>query len=297
MVILTPKLTKKALPLAIGACVVLALVVPARWQRDWVGPFGQLATLLVAPVSGPVKRLAHFVAPTPVPASDSFVGQLKQENDELRTQLLAERAEAARLRTLLEQQRVMITQTPGGVTHLPASVIAASSDNTMLTVRAGTRDGLGAGDVATVNFVHLLGKVNAARTRDASVVPITAKNAGDIEGVVIVDGLTMTLKARLSPTGKGTLVGDVEDKRTEDGKAIEPQVGQDVRLLDNAGWPQTAQMLIIGLIEDVRPSPRQPLRKQITVRPQVGDHSRVGEVVMQMPLQRERLASEREDAR
>ncbi|HLP84206.1 MAG TPA: hypothetical protein VK157_07645 [Phycisphaerales bacterium] len=297
MVILTPKVTKKALPITIGACVVLALCVPARWQRDWVGPFGQLASMLVAPVSGPVKRLVQFVAPTPAPVSESIVAQLKQENDELRTQMLAERAEAARLRGLLEQMRVMISQTPDGVMHVPATVIMTGMDSGVLTVRAGQREGLDIGDVATVNAVQLLGKVTAVRTRDASVVPITAKNAGDIEGVVIVDGLTTTLKTRLKPAGNGTLEGDVEDKRSEDGKAIEPEVGQEVRLLDNAGWPQSAQMLVIGVIEDVRPSPRQPLRKQITVRPQVGDLTRVGEVIVRLPMTRDRVGGEQEKPR
>jgi hypothetical protein len=296
MVLLTPKVTSKALPITIGACVVLALLVPARWQRDWVSPFGQLATMLVAPVSGPVKRVVQFVAPTPAPPSDGYVAQLKQENDELRTQLLAERAEAARLRTLLAQQRVVISQTPEGVTHVPASVIMASSDARTLTIRAGKRDGIEASDVATINFVHLLGKVTAVRTRDATITPITAKNAGDLEGVVIVDGLTTTLKTRLTPVGDGTLAGDVEDKRAEDGTPIEPAIGQEVRLLDNAGWPAHAQMLVIGVIEEIRPSPRQPLRKQITVRPAVGDLSRVGEVVMRLPMQRERIASEREES-
>lgn len=294
MVILTPKLTNKALPICIGACVLLALCVPARWQRDWVSPFGQLATMLVAPVSGPVNRVVQFVAPTPAPPSDTYLAQLKQENDELRTQLLAERAEATRLRTLLEQQRIMISQTPDGVVHVPASVIMASTDAKTLTVRAGTREGLGEGDVATVNFVHLLGKVSAVRSRDATITPITARNAGDLEGVVIVEGLAMTLKTRLTPAGDGTLVGDVEDKRTDDGKPIEPAAGQEVRLLDNAGWPAHAQMLIIGKIEDVSPSPRQPLRKQITVRPVIGDLSRVGEVVLRLPMQRDRIAGEDE---
>lgn len=292
MVILTPKLTNKALPICIGACVLLALCVPARWQRDWVSPFGQLATMLVAPVSGPVKRVVQFIAPTPTPPSDTYLAQLKQENDELRTQLLAERAEATRLRTLLEQQRIMISQTPDGVVHVPASVIMASTDAKTLTVRAGSREGLSEGDVATVNFVHLLGKVAAVRTRDATVTPITARNAGDLEGVVIVDGLAITLKTRLTPAGDGTLTGDVEDKRTEDGKPVEPAIGQEVRLLDNAGWPAHAQMLIIGTIEEISPSPRQPLRKQITVRPVIGDLSRVGEVVLRLPLQRDRIASE-----
>jgi hypothetical protein len=44
-----------------------------------------------------------------------------------------------------------------------------------------------------------------------------------------------------------------------------------------------AQMLLVGTVERVEPSPRQPLRKLVVVRPIVGDLLKVSEVVLQIP--------------
>jgi hypothetical protein len=268
-------------PACVGACALLALAVPSR-RQSWVRAPAQLVELLVAPVSGPVSRLCAWVSPRPAPASPGRLGELEQENAELRTQLLAASAENEHLRDLLAQARVLAAQGVVGVDQLPAPVIGASADlaRPTLTLRVGTRDGAEPGTVATVSFVHLLGRVTEARPRSCTVLPITARASGDLDAVIMRSGAP--LRAQLSPAGDGTLVGDVEDKRDGAGEAVLPSVGDEVRLRDSVRWPASAQMLLVGKVEAVEPSPKQPLRKIVRVRPVVGDLLRVGEVVLHL---------------
>jgi hypothetical protein len=103
-----------------------------------------------------------------------------------------------------------------------------------------------------------------------------------MECVVVLDGAA-TVRCRLAPVGKGLLQGDLEDKRDESGAPIEPPAGAEVRLSDPTRWPADAQMLIVGVVERVEPSPRQPLRRVVVVRPSVPDLTRVGEAVLRIP--------------
>ncbi|MCX5690933.1 MAG: hypothetical protein NTV94_14310, partial [Planctomycetota bacterium] len=61
--------------------------------------------------------------------------------------------------------------------------------------------------------------------------------------------------------------------------AIEPVVGQVVRLADGR-WPTSAQMLLVGKVIAVEPSPDGPLRRLVTVAPSIERLERVSEVVI-----------------
>jgi hypothetical protein len=96
-----------------------------------------------------------------------------------------------------------------------------------------------------------------------------------------------SLIALLKPQGDGTLKGEVG---TDAGPSLgaggtanprlEPKPGQTVRLADRT-WPSAAQMLIVGTVTRVDPSPTQPLRKVITVEPTLR-LDRVSEVVLRL---------------
>jgi len=60
-------------------------------------------------------------------------------------------------------------------------------------------------------------------------------------------------------------------------------VGQTVRL-DDPTWPKAARMLVLGRVERVEPSPDQPLRRVITIRPTVAGLDRLSEVVIWTPV-------------
>lgn len=267
-----------------GLCVVVALFVPARTQQPLITPFATLVEFATSPVSGPTSRLVRWLRPVPVPPSSAELGVLQQENLQLKTQLLAMQADNARLRELLEQQRVLVGSGTAGLDQLPASVIATSSDlaSPALTVRAGQREGVEVGTVATVDFVHLFGRVASVRPRTCTILPITARGSEALSAIVtLANG--RTLLTQLAAVGDGSLMGVIEDQRDANNQPILPNVGDEVRLSDTSRWPRDAQMLLVGKVVSVGPSPAQPLRSQIVVRPAVGELSRVREVVLRLP--------------
>jgi cell shape-determining protein MreC len=262
---------------------VLALAVPMRWQ-GWVTALGGLTQTLVAPVSGPVTHLVRWIAPAAPPRpSDEHYASLEQENQQLRTQVFAHAQENQRLRDQLAQLRVVVPSGNATVDFLPTQVVGASSDlaGQAVVLRAGSRDGVQVGDVVTTDFVQVLGRVASVTTRTCTVLPITADKAEDFEAVVMTT--PSTLRCRLAPIGGGLLRGDLEDKRdAKTGAAQEPKVGDEVRLSDPTRWPASAQMLVIGTVQAVEPSPKQPLRKVVVVRPTVPDLSKVAEAVLRV---------------
>jgi cell shape-determining protein MreC len=285
MALAQPKHARNALPIAVALCAVLA-ITPARWQ-GWVRPLGTLAEVLVAPISGPINRLRSWIAPHPRPADDAEVERLRQENAELRTRVLAASSEAQRLRELLAQQRVIV-RAGEDVDHVPASVVASSpnASNPVLTVRAGSREGVSQGALATLGFSTLVGRVSDVRSRTSSIIPVTSRSFGDFDGVVLTRSArgvdSPTLRTRLTPRGDATLVGDIEDKRDASGQPILPQPGDEVRLSDMTRFPAHAQMLLVGTVVEVAPSPRQPLRRIITVRAAAEDPTRLSEVLLRL---------------
>lgn len=291
---------RSLLPACIGLAAVLAVLVPASWQK-WLSPASGLAEVLVSPVSAPLARFHRWLSPVPELATDERLAALEQDSQEQRTRVLSLLEENGRLRALLEQARVRPADSMGSVDQLAASVTGTGSDvgSPVLFVRAGATQGVDIGSVATVQFVHLLGRVTGVRPRAATILPITSPASGALDAVVLTAGVAGGLRAQLKPAGDGTLVGDVEDKvDVGTQQAHEPKAGDEVRLADPTRWPMHAQMLIVGKVERVEASPRQPLRKTIVVRPMVGDLMRVSELVLQIPSAEaggRRLANERDE--
>ena len=279
--------------LVLIATAVLALFIPARWQ-GWATALGGLTQTLVAPVSGPITRLVRWVAPvTPPKPTDEHFASVQQENQQLRTQLLAQTQDNQRLREQLAQLRVIVPGNSATVDFLPTQVVGASSDlsGQALVLRAGARDGVLVGDVVTTDFVQLLGRIVGVTQRTSTVLPITAVKGDELEAVILA--APGSVRCRLVPSGNGTLRGDLEDKRDmATGKAIEPVPGDEVRLNDPSRWPASAQMLLIGVVESVEPSPRQPLRKFVVVRPSVPDLTRVAEAVLRITPQGRQAAAD-----
>lgn len=162
---------------------------------------------------------------------------------------------------------------------LAASVIGASSDlaDGLLTVRAGRDEGVTEREtVAVVNGVHLVGRVESVAARTSRVRPITRSGAGWIQALVYIDRPGgKAYRCQLRGADDGTLKGDLE----EGAQGIEP--GQEVRLQD-ADWPDTAQMLVLGRVESVGAKEGAPLRSVIIVRPDL-QLERVRRVVLRIP--------------
>ena len=166
----------------------------------------------------------------------------------------------------------MLTDLTGVVvTHLSAAVHAGNSDPAapILRVRAGSDRGVVQGSIATARGEQLVGRVVSIGARSCVVLPITSRAGGPLRGTVILDDAQLSgLACTLEPVGDGTLRGPVEDRRDgATGRAILPEPGALVRLDDPERWPPHARMLVLGRVERVEPSPDQPLRRVLIVRP------------------------------
>lgn len=274
---------KRALPFVIVVIFVLALL-PLDWIR-WVGWFGGLAQTIIAPVSAPASRAAGFLRTGGGRAAPPEVVQrLEQEKDHFRLLYEQQKAEILRLQRLLDDLRADVLRTDTPTRQLIRPVIGRSSDLTssVVTVRAGARDGALPQMPVAIQAVQLYGRVETVRERHCLVRPITDRDAGGIDAIVMFD-TGHTLRCRLSPVGDGSLRGRVEEETAETGPL---QPGLLVRLADDS-WPTYVQRFEIGRVESIEPNPDQPLRQIITVRPRLDDLARASEVSLVIPIEDE----------
>lgn len=275
-------LAHRVFPATVVVALICALAVPAKYQR-WVAGAGDALRVVTAPVSGPVRWVAAWIAPRRQ-IEDERVAELTRQLEFARGVSLQLDQENARLRQLVKDLRVDLgpAKRPS-IRQIEASVIGTSSDpgSGLLTVRAGAHEGVQAGAVAVAPGLQLMGRVVAAAERTSTVRPITARGAEPLAALVVLqEGSADGLRCTLLPAGDGTLRGPVMDRRDPtSGAAIEPKVDQLVRL-DDPSWPAGLRLLlIVGRVTAVEASPDQPLRRLITVRP-LTDLDRMGEVLV-----------------
>lgn len=281
-----PGKTRQLLPLTFVILTLLAFT-PVRWV-SWLSSFGQLMQTLVAPISHPLAGLSRWLSPADrAPPKPEQIRSLENEIEAVRLERLQAVAENDRLRAMIKElQRGLAVDPELGVIQISVPVIGSAGDlaDPLLTIRAGLKQGVSRNTIAVGDGLQLIGRVVDSGERTATIAPITSKSSGGLSAVVLMDessagGLACTLLAR----GDGTLHGDVEDRRDPATNIpIEPKVGAEVRLKDPNHWPRSAQMLLVGRVESVEPSPKQPLRKVVTVRPTIPNLERVSEVYLRI---------------
>lgn len=294
--------SNRARQLLIAVVLLLSVLsfLPLSWL-GWLKSFHNVHTLLTAPISNPISNVSRWALPAKGPAiDDPAVAAFEEKIEEL---------DAALKRTLIENQRLnaeladmrMFRQLNPGVSFMTvtAPVIGTASDLSagILRVKGGTRQGITVASIATGPGLQLVGRVNGVSPTTCTVVPITARNAGNIRARIMLasdpsnaDGLACSLV----PAGDGTLIGPVEDRRAP-GSAdpIRPSIGQLVRLDDPGRWPAMAQMTLIGVVERVEPNPDQPLRSLVVVRPRIDRLERLAEITIRLTPGDETAGGER----
>jgi len=281
-----PGKTRQLLPITFVILAVFA-ILPLRWV-SWLSSFSQLTQTLVAPISHPLAGLSRWLAPADRARDESeTIRALEDDREEVRVQLLQALDENDRLRaTIKELQRGLAVDPDLRVVVISVPVIGSAGDlaDPLLTVRAGRKQNVDRNTIAVSSGLQLVGRVVDAAERTCTVAPITSKSSGGITAVILIDESSANgLACTLQPRGDGTLVGDVEDRREAlTNTVIEPKIGAEVRLRDPNHWPRSAQMLLVGRVESVEPSPKQPLRKVVTVRPSIPNLERVSEVMLRI---------------
>jgi len=278
-----PAIIRYAGPLTIGLLILLALA-PVRYTR-LVGDIGAVVETVITPIAGPITSLSRRL--TRQESSDpEDLTRLERESERWRTLYFQSQAQNEVLRRQVRQLQQGQALNPLPVQQVLRRVVGTSSSlsSRMLRVRTRASDGVEENTVATVDGIHLLGRVvDVPSPRLCWVRVLTDPASGALEGVVLAGNSpdAPQLACRLRPGEGGTLRGEVEhrlDPGTQQPIEIEP--GAQVRLADET-WPRSSQRLVIGTVERIEPAPNQPLRRIVVVRPAV-DLDRVTEVVLRI---------------
>lgn len=282
-----PALSQRAPTITLVLLCVLSLAVPARFHR-WADWLQDKVSILAAPISQPLVLASAWLRGSGTSMTDEAQLAYEEKIAFLEAELLRQRQEHARLTQVirdLQSGLEMVRDQPVRVLQAGVFGYGTEARSPVLRVQAGAAQGVSPQSFAIAPGLQIVGRAFAIADRTCTVKPITARGAETIAGMVIIaEGNPDGLRCTLSPSGEGTLRGPVEDRREPTtSAAIEPVVGQTVRL-DDPTWPKAARMLVLGRIDRVEPSPDQPLRKIITVRPVVAGLDRLSEVVLWTPV-------------
>ena len=281
--------SRSMLGMSVALCAVLAIAPPAATR--WTAALSPPAVTLVSPIAGPVNSILS-ASPLSGPTPDERVAvEAVAQRDQLLQQKLQLELENEQLRRLVKDMQRGLELNPGlTVRQYTAPVIGRTSDlsSDSITVRAGAKQGVERGAVVVARGVHLVARVSQVADRYCTVLPITDKAVGIISGVVMLTDQTagptcQVVSRRSSPQSGGgaglvMLVGEGQFFDPASQRPLAIEVGMTVRLQDE-NWPRSAQRLVIGKVAAIEPSPDNPLRQLIVVRPEI-DPTRVSEVTI-----------------
>lgn len=271
--------------LALSILLMLVLALAPVKVLSVVSFLRQPLQFVLAPIQAPVRRVVVWLLPPPLPSGLdlSAYEQLAAQHADLQLRFQQQSREVEELRTLVRDLSRSAELNQGSpVRQVIAQIIGPGADLSggLLTVRAGTREGVEVGHVVALRGVHLFGSVRRVGARTSEVLPATHPSSGKLNAVIMLDDALATVGAtcQLEPVGDGTfrgLVADVREQITMNPVPVE--AGMIVRLSDE-GWPRNAQMLQIGRIERVE----QGQRRVVVVRPE-HQAERYSEVMVRVP--------------
>ena len=291
---------RTALTIAIIALIVLSFAPPRL--ASWVGAFSGPVRTVLAPLSTPFEYVLNLRQSDRElsPNESETLSLIRQERDGYLRETNQLRSENDELRRVIAELQQGLDLNPNlPVRQFQAPVIGSAMElsSRVMVVRAGTREGVEPNaSVAVVRGVHMVGRVvGEPDARTCRVQPFTDKSAGLIQGVVMLGPTQFGPACVLEPRGDGTLTGRlrsesvllptgaksaaVDSASGDPGAGIKP--GMIVRLADD-GWPPSAQMLELGIVELVEKPADNILIRTIVVRPKYRI-DRVSEVTIRAP--------------
>ncbi|MGD9693175.1 MAG: rod shape-determining protein MreC [Phycisphaerales bacterium] len=268
------------------AGLVALSLLPSRWS-GWLTGVREPVLAVLSPAASPARWLGRLVRPPHDTAdlADPAVREIERDRDHFQMLWRQSEQKVGDLEKLVaELQQGRVLHAGLDLAQVVAPIVGVASDLTDGTLQArGGRDrGITKNSVAVVDGVQLVGRVVEVHGMTCFIRPVTmwspSARASYLRAVVDVGenapvaGLPM---CQLTPQADGTLRGELD----ADARGVE--VGQVVRLRD-LGWPEAAQMKVLGRVVEVKPKETQPLRKMVTVKPDI-DLRRVSQVVLYTP--------------
>jgi len=275
---------QKAFPIVMVATLAAALL-PGQWLAR-TNPPAEFLGLLLTPFADLGNRLGERIRPPRnsldgVMLTEEYITHLQEERAEFERLYLAEQAKVESLESQLRQ----LQNAPADLPNVPVRPVLAriglrapAGASGVVTLNRGSRDGIAEGTIAVYEHINLVGRVREVSSVQCTLVPLTNAATGELQGAVIAHdrpGAAVSLasapKVALKPRGDGTLFAEPPNDALIN-------VGDEVRLSDES-WPRAAQGMRLGIVEEIRPNAKKPLRNYVVVRPQF-QVSQVGFVVL-----------------
>lgn len=268
-----------AFPIAL-ALTLAAAVLPERLLLV-LEDVADVVAFPITPLRDGADRVAQWLRPPPPSDIDpsASLETLASERDGWRLRAQQATQRVRELEALLEQiQRLPVERFDRPLRTITARITGRnpSAQGRAVELNRGARHGVTVGAIGVHDGRHLVGQVSSVSSMRCDLVPVTTDLIPLIRGVVLPAGMApedavQPIPVQLEQVGDGTLRGDVP-------RSAEVAPG-DVLFLDDPAWPDTAQYMIVGVVESVAPRDEQPLRNSILVRPQ-RDLGRLASVVL-----------------
>jgi hypothetical protein len=261
--------SQKAFFFTVAVTMAMAFM-PLNWLW-WLNDVAKVVTLPITPVGQVGIATSHWLRPSADPrlrpADTQRERLLQSQLDELERLYQAADLRARELQEQLEQIQMMpLDDARVSIRPIIASITGRNPRNVTAKVQInrGQRFGVEDGAIAAYGGVHLIGRVTEAGAVRSHLLPITNLNSDYIRARVVPrDQPEMSITAApvidLAPRGDGAFTADVEH-------TVSVAVGDIVRL-DDRRWPASAQAMVVGFVEQVRPNDSNSLLKSLLIRP------------------------------
>jgi cell shape-determining protein MreC len=259
--------SQRAFPITLIVTVAVALL-PKPALRLF-NPFVEVYKIVLGPFAEMGNRVGGWLRPTASSGNSEEVNLLRDEMGKWQRRCYIAEQQADELRGKIEQlQRVSIPSTRVRVLPIeaPISLRSAGSSIGAVTLNRGSSQGVKPGTIAVFDGQQLIGRVtNDVSAVHSSLLPITNPQVDPIMARAVPPGaveLPTSSGFEVRPAGDGTFVAEPD-------KTVIVNEGDEVRLFSSEGWPESAQGMVIGVVESVRNNDKKPLRNLVTVRPTV----------------------------
>ncbi len=263
------------------AILFFAALIP--WPT---GPIAQwlhgVVTSLLVPVSEPMTRIVASLRPPRGPqtdVSDPRVREYEEQLQQARERQATLEATVAYLARMLDEFQKGYASDILGQYRLVAARragVAGASGHGTFTINVGRDSGAVPGTIVIAGGYQLVGRISLVNGLTAEVLPMTQRLSPRDQADLTDRGLSAQvlrveffppdpaqalpgILGTLEPVGDGTLAGRID-------AAAPVEVGDLARLNDEA-WGDSLSRLLVGKVIEVRPSPQQPLYREVIVAP------------------------------
>jgi len=253
------KQSSAVLPAAI-ILLVLTTLAPTGFT-SWITAFRGPFVAFIAPISHPGSWLSRRLRPSEdleTPIDLATREQLERELHELATRHTRLVGENSNLREMIRQlQSGVPFEDRTRFRQVLATKIAFNASAGLIELRPGALKGIVTDSVVLDGTtMQLIGTISSVGPTTSSVRPITDVRItpSSIEALILPDApvtpdiLNDAPRCNFVPDGKGDLSGLVP---VDAYAALPVRIGMLVRLNDPA-WPDTARMLVVGRVRNVR---------------------------------------------